>query len=275
MPRSFGVMSCSLPFPHRGYPQHGSRQVCIPGSAVRPVRPPRLPEDLRSSSLAVPGPGASPTVVCCLINLQTRCRAPLFLHLPSRASSAGLRKFLSLAFANDRPLACAFGILQPLGRRVSACSSRYKLLNGLSCPPGSPGLATKPPAGLSPIVPVALATECYKLPCITFNVRSVFAPWPVFSDRSDYCSTRVLAACCGFEPSDPPHLAAYDHPAVCALWNKALPQPLHLLTSPTGLLRQTTFSKRPLNRLWVTPYSCLRTFERTSSSSLSSAIADA
>jgi len=162
------VMSCSLPFPHRSCPQHGSRQVCIPGSAVRPVRPPRLPEDVRPSSLAVPGPGASPAVVCCLINLQTRCRAPLFLHLPSRATSAGLRKFLSLAFVNDRPWACAFGILQPLGRRVSACSSRYKLLNGLSCPPGSPDLATKPPAGLSPIVPVALATDVTSCPASPF-----------------------------------------------------------------------------------------------------------
>jgi len=268
-------MFCSLPFPQHGCPHHGSRQVCIPGSAARPVRPPRLPEDLRPSSLAVPGPGASPTVVCRLINLQTRCRAPLFLHLPSRASSAGLRIFLSPAFAGNRPRACAFGILQPLGRRVSACSSRYKLLNGLSSPPGSPNLAIQPPAGLSPIVPVTLATYVAGCPAPPFIVRSVFAPWPVLPDCSDYCSTRVLSACCGFEPSGPPHLAMYDHPAICVLRNKTLPQLPHLRPSPTGSLRQTTCRKRPLDRLWVTPYSCLRTFGRTSSSSLSSAIADA
>lgn len=90
------------------------------------------------------------------------------------------------------PSTCVSGILQPLGRRGSACSSRYLLLNGLPSPSGLPDLAIQPPAGLSPIVPVALATCVASCPAPPFIVRSVFAPWPVFSDHSDYCSTRVF-----------------------------------------------------------------------------------
>jgi hypothetical protein len=149
-------MSCSLPFPQSGCPDHGSRQVCNPGSASQSVRPPPLPEVLRSRLLADPGPSAAPAVICRLIYLQMRCRVPLFLP---RALSG----FQGRA-ADFTPLACAFSILQPLGRRGSACGSRHLLPNGLSCPPGSPDLAARPPAGLSPTESAALATVCNRFP---------------------------------------------------------------------------------------------------------------
>lgn len=78
------------------------------------------------------------------------------------------------------PSTCVSGILQPLGRRGSACSSRYLLLNGLPSPSGSPGLATKPPAGLSPIVPVALATRVTSYPASLYMFNRSLPRGPCF-----------------------------------------------------------------------------------------------
>jgi hypothetical protein len=78
------------------------------------------------------------------------------------------------------PSTCVSGILQPLGRRGSACSSRYLLLNGLPSPSGSPDLATKPPAGLSPIVPVALATRVTSYPASLYMFDRSLPRGPYF-----------------------------------------------------------------------------------------------
>jgi len=118
-----------------------------------------------------------------------------------------------------------------------------------------PDLAALPPAGLSPIVPVALATRVTGLPASPFIVRSVFAPWSVLPDRSGYCSTRVLQlftalkqlVLLALQPatihcSVPRGAGDYRKRFICG----------HSLPACAG---QTTSRKRPLHRLRIAPCS--------------------
>jgi len=178
------VMSRSLPFPHRSCPQYGSRQVCIPVQ-LHSVRPLPLPEDLR---FQFPCGRWS--------ECHTVCRPPPDPStdaLPSAALLASCHLWLRCRAADSTPPACAFSILQPLGRQVSTCSSRHLLLNGLACPTRFAKPCDSASGGSFADRTSGSRHWCCRLPRSTFFiVRSVLAPWPVISDHSDHCSTRVL-----------------------------------------------------------------------------------
>jgi len=93
------IIWCDVPFLATSHiavaPQHGSRQVCIPGSASFSAPSSVAGRFTVPVSLAVAGPSAAPSVVRRLIHLRTCCRVPLFLHRAISGSVAGLRFYAS------------------------------------------------------------------------------------------------------------------------------------------------------------------------------------
>jgi hypothetical protein len=202
----------------------------VPGKCAFPVqlhsvRPLPLPEGLRFQF------PCGRWSECCTV-----CRPPPDPStdaLPGAALLASCHLWLRCRAADSTPTACAFSILQPLGRQVSTSSSRYLLLNGLACPTRFAKPFDSASGGSFADRTSGSRHWCCRLPRSTFFiVRSVLAPWPVFPDRSDDCSTQVLRLSAALKRLVLPALqpATIHHSGI--LWNRTLPQMPHLRPSP-------------------------------------------